>query len=98
MAQAKVVATFARRRDAAPTRPKPPIISAHAAGSGTAVTALSSVVELVAPTVIGLAVLGDRVPDGHWPLVGTGFALALAGTIWLARFVHDDQPAGAGVG
>ena len=42
--------------------------------------------ETVGPTVIGIAVLGDGVSSGAWPLIVLGLAMAMAGAIWLAGF------------
>jgi drug/metabolite transporter (DMT)-like permease len=42
--------------------------------------------ETVAPTIVGIAVLGDGVSSGAWPLIVVGLAMAMAGSIWLAGF------------
>lgn len=42
--------------------------------------------ETVVPTVVGIAVLGDVVPPGAWPLIVVGLLLSMAGAIWLAGF------------
>jgi len=54
-------------------------------GSVTTATAITFTVETVVPAAIGLAVLGDRARAGFAPLAVTGFVLALAGCLALAR-------------
>lgn len=49
-------------------------------------TAPLVVAETVAPTVIGILVLGDLVSPGAWPLIVGGLTMAMAGAIWLAGF------------
>jgi drug/metabolite transporter (DMT)-like permease len=49
-------------------------------------TAPLVVSETVAPTVIGILVLGDGVSSGAWPLIVGGLTMAMAGAIWLAGF------------
>ncbi|OFE16400.1 hypothetical protein BA895_18920 [Humibacillus sp. DSM 29435] len=50
----------------------------------TTVAAITFVTETVVPATIGLALLGDRVLPGRWPLAGLAFALTLVGCIVLA--------------
>ncbi len=50
----------------------------------TTVAAITFVTETVVPASIGLALLGDRVLPGRWPLAGLAFALTLGGCILLA--------------
>jgi len=54
-------------------------------GSVTTATAITFAVETVVPAAIGLAVLGDRARPGFAPVAVTGFVLALAGCLALAR-------------
>ncbi len=61
-------------------------------GSVTAVSAITFSVDTVIPAVIGLAVLGDSVRSGFWPVAAAGFTLAVVGSIVLARFA-DGSPA-----
>lgn len=49
-------------------------------------TAPLVVSETVAPTIIGIALFGDSVSSGAWPLIVAGLALAMVGAIWLAGF------------
>jgi multidrug transporter EmrE-like cation transporter len=49
-------------------------------------TAPLVVSETVAPTIIGIALLGDSVSSGSWPLLVAGLLLSMAGAIWLAGF------------
>lgn len=42
--------------------------------------------ETVVPTIVGVALLGDAVASGAWPLVVAGLLLAMAGSVWLAGF------------
>ncbi len=57
---------------------------ALARGRVTTVAALTFVTETVVPAVIGVAVLGDRVQGGRWPLAAAAFALTLGGCVALA--------------
>jgi drug/metabolite transporter (DMT)-like permease len=63
---------------------------------GPVTTVISAMVltQTVAPAVIGVVLLGDRVRPGGFPLALAGTVLALAGTIALARF--EAGPALAG--
>lgn len=53
-------------------------------GAVTAVTAILWAVEIVVPTVVGLAVLGDRVRTGWWPATAVALLAVLAATAVLA--------------
>ncbi|MCW2756641.1 MAG: hypothetical protein JWO46_387 [Nocardioidaceae bacterium] len=53
------------------------------AAAATAPLVLS---ETVAPTLVGILILGDGVSSGAWPLIVVGLLLAMAGSIWLAGF------------
>ncbi|MEU5883865.1 hypothetical protein [Spirillospora sp. NPDC047279] len=55
-------------------------------GSVTATTAAMVVAETVVPAAVGIWLLGDHTRDGLVPLAVAGFALALTGTLALARF------------
>lgn len=55
-------------------------------GRVTTVTAMMVVGETIAPAALGIALLGDTVRHGATPVIAVGFALALAGTLLLARF------------
>ncbi|MGI9156595.1 MAG: hypothetical protein ACR2FG_08160 [Marmoricola sp.] len=49
-------------------------------------TAPLVVAETVVPTIVGIALLGDEVSAGAWPLIVAGLLLAMAGAIWLSGF------------
>ncbi|AKA05646.1 membrane protein [Streptomyces noursei ZPM] len=55
-------------------------------GSVTTATAGMVIGETLGPALVGVAWLGDRTRDGLAPLTVTGFALAVAGALALARF------------
>ncbi len=57
-------------------------------GSVTPVTAVTFVLEMVVPSVLGLWLFGDSVRPGQRPWAGLGFALAVAGTASLTRFAE----------
>ena len=42
--------------------------------------------ETVVPTGVGIALLGDTVPSGSWPLLTTALVLAMGGAVWLSGF------------
>lgn len=44
------------------------------------------VAETVVPSLAGVALLGDVVAAGAWPLLVVGLLLAMAGSVWLAGF------------
>lgn len=73
--------------------------SAMQRGSVVAVTAVVLLGETVPPAVIGLLLLGDHARPGWLPAAGTGFAVALAGALLLARFgeITDGVPVALGV-
>lgn len=55
-------------------------------GAVTMVTAVTFVIEVIVPSLLGLALFGDTIkPDLVWVAV-LGFALAVGGTISLSRF------------
>jgi hypothetical protein len=49
------------------------------------VVGVLSVVEVVVPGLVGLALLGDRVRPGWIPVLAVGWVLTLAGVVLLAR-------------
>jgi drug/metabolite transporter (DMT)-like permease len=55
-------------------------------GSVTVVSALTFVIEVVAPSVLGLALFGDAIEPRFVAIAVAGFVLAIAGTISLSRF------------
>ena len=64
-------------------------------GSVTSATAAMVVAETVIPSLIGLALLGDRIRDGYQLVAAVGLILAVAGSVALARLgeLPDQQPA-----
>lgn len=62
-------------------------------GHVTSVTATLWAVEVVVPTVIGLALLGDTVRPGSWPVLGFAVGEVLVATIRMSRAIG---PATAG--
>ncbi|WP_374775462.1 DMT family transporter [Streptomyces sp. NBC_01310] len=77
------------------------LTSALARGSVTAATAGMVLGETIGPAVVGVVWLGDRTREGLAWLAVLGFAVALAGSLALARFgeppppPHKPSPAGA---
>ncbi len=70
-------------------------------GSVTTTTAALVITQTTVPAVVGALLLGDRVRAGLAPVAVTGFVLALAGALGLARFETaapppDPTPQGAG--
>jgi drug/metabolite transporter (DMT)-like permease len=59
-------------------------------GSVTVTNAVLFAVETVVPTVIGVALLGDRARSGLWPLMVTGTIAAVAGAVFLALWTEPD--------
>lgn len=55
-------------------------------GAVTSISAITFVVEMVVPSVIGMLILGDRVDSGLEWLAASGFLLAIVGALILARF------------
>ncbi|MEU9111775.1 hypothetical protein AB0D04_08300 [Streptomyces sp. NPDC048483] len=62
------------------------LTSAFQCGSVTTATAAMVIGETIGPAVVGVVWLGDRTRAGLAPLAVTGFALAVAGALALARF------------
>ena len=56
--------------------------------SVTLVTAVSFVIEVVVPSLIGIALFGDAIAPGLLPLAIAGFLLAIGGTVSLSRFAE----------
>ncbi len=63
-------------------------------GSVVAATAMVLIGETVPPAVIGLLLLGDHTRPGWLPVAVSGFVVALAGALALARFGEIREPAG----
>ncbi len=59
-------------------------------GSVTVTNAVLFAVETVVPTVIGVALLGDRARAGLWPLMVVGTIAAVAGAVFLALWTEAD--------
>ncbi|MFJ3722291.1 hypothetical protein ACIPYQ_06915 [Streptomyces sp. NPDC090045] len=68
------------------------LTSALARGSVTAATAGLVLGETVGPAVVGVVWLGDRTREGLTWLAVTGFAVAVAGSLALARFGEPAPP------
>ncbi|MEO5743699.1 MAG: hypothetical protein ABIQ53_03785 [Terracoccus sp.] len=62
----------------------------------TTVAAITFVTETVVPAAVGLALLGDRVLAGRWPLAGLAFGLTLVGCIVLASRSEPASPQAVG--
>ncbi|MGR4883091.1 hypothetical protein ACIPUC_27300 [Streptomyces sp. LARHCF249] len=71
------------------------LTSALQRGSVTAATAGLVLGETVGPAVVGVAWLGDRTREGLTWLAVLGFAVALTGSLALARFGEPPEPAPA---
>ncbi|MFJ8013024.1 hypothetical protein [Streptomyces sp. NPDC096339] len=71
------------------------LTSALARGSVTAATAGMVLGETIGPAVVGVAWLGDRTREGLTWLAIAGFAVALAGSLALARFGEPPAPTAA---
>jgi hypothetical protein len=56
------------------------------------VTAVFLVTEVVAPGLIGIALLGDTVRDGWWPVLVAGLAVAMVGVVVVARSPAQEPP------
>ena len=57
-------------------------------GSVTTVTAVTFMLELLVPSLLGLWLFGDGVLPGQAPLAVLGFVLAVGGTVALVRFAE----------
>jgi hypothetical protein len=68
------------------------LTSALQRGSVTTAVAGLVVGETIAPALVGLVWLGDRTRDGFGWMVFAGFAIAVAGTLILARFGEAPNP------
>ncbi|MFD7013856.1 hypothetical protein [Streptomyces sp. NPDC059161] len=69
------------------------LTSALSRGSVTTATAGLVIGETIGPALVGVAWLGDRTRDGLGWLTVTGFAVAVAGALALARFGEAPEPA-----
>jgi drug/metabolite transporter (DMT)-like permease len=69
------------------------LTSAFQRGSVTTTVAAMVVGETIAPALVGAVWLGDRAREGLGWLVVLGFAIAVAGTLVLARFGEPPSPA-----
>lgn len=54
----------------------------------TLVTAITFVIEVVVPSLIGIALFGDAIEPGRMPLAVVGFLLAIGGAMSLSRFAE----------
>jgi drug/metabolite transporter (DMT)-like permease len=54
--------------------------------SVTGATAPLILAETVVPAAVGIALLGDTVPSGSWPLLTVALVLAMGGAVWLSGF------------
>ncbi|MFE3827480.1 hypothetical protein [Streptomyces sp. NPDC059092] len=72
------------------------LTSALQRGSVTTATAGLVLGETIGPALVGVAWLGDRTRGGLEWLAITGFAVAVAGALTLARFGEPPAPAGEG--
>ena len=52
----------------------------------TGATAPLILAQTVVPAAVGIALLGDTVPSGSWPLLTVALALAMGGAVWLSGF------------
>lgn len=73
------------------------LTSALHRGSVTTAVAGMVVGETIAPAFVGVVWLGDRTRDGLGWMVSAGFAVAVAGTLALARFGEAPHPESAKV-
>lgn len=71
------------------------LTSAFHHGSVTVATAGMVIGETVGPALVGVLALGDRTRPGLGALAVTGYALAVAGALALARFGEAPPPSGA---
>jgi drug/metabolite transporter (DMT)-like permease len=56
--------------------------------SVTLVTAISFVIEVVVPSLLGILLFGDAIAAGLLPLATAGFVLAIGGAVSLSRFAE----------
>ena len=61
-------------------------------GEVSMMTALLTVTEVLVPGLAGILLLGDQVRPGWWPVLITGFVIAVAGVVVLARAPHGPRP------
>ena len=54
--------------------------------SVTGATAPLILAETVVPAAVGIALLGDTVPSGSWPMLTVALVLAMGGAVWLSGF------------
>jgi drug/metabolite transporter (DMT)-like permease len=64
-------------------------------GAVTTTNAMLFAVETVIPTVVGVALLGDRARPGRWPLMAVGAVTAITGSVLLALW-NEPEPTPAG--
>jgi hypothetical protein len=57
-------------------------------GDVTTVTAVTFMLELLVPSLLGLWLFGDGVLPGQAPVAVLGFVLAVGGTVALVRFAE----------
>ena len=57
-------------------------------GDVTTVTAVTFMLELLVPSLLGVVLFGDGVLPGQLPVAALGFVLAVAGTVSLVRFAE----------
>lgn len=57
-------------------------------GDVTTVTAVTFVLELLVPSLLGVVLFGDGVLPGQLPVAALGFVLAVTGTVSLVRFAE----------
>lgn len=61
-------------------------------GSVTTTNAVLFAVETIVPTVVGVALLGDRARAGRWPMMILGVTAAIAGAVGLALWSEPEAP------
>lgn len=54
----------------------------------TLVTAITFVIEVLVPSLIGIALFGDAIEPGRMPFAVAGFLLAIGGAVSLSRFAE----------
>ena len=55
-------------------------------GGAAGATAPLILAETVVPAGVGVALLGDSLPAGSWPLLAVALVLAMGGAVWLSGF------------